>query len=251
MSFSRIVTASLAAGLVISIGANAALADSTIIRGRVIFKGEPADFKRTLINRGKDPKCAQAVRKIGTFDVILNKTEPVTVRNVLVSIKSGFPTKEYAVPTAPKVLTQVGCEYDPHVLSMMEGQELQVLNGDNTNHNIHFLPKVNEAYNFSQPKRDVKKGRILELDAEAPFRVKCDVHGWMACYIAVFKHPFHDVTKRDGKFEMKGMGGGKFTLEAWHETFGILEADVAVAVGETAIVDFVFDIPPKKTKKKP
>ena len=180
--------------------------------------------------------CAQAVRKISTFDVILNKkTEPVTVRNVLVSIKSGLPARDYAVPTEPKVLTQVGCEYDPHVLSMMEGQELKVLNGDNTNHNIHFLPK-----------KDLKKGRILELEAEAPFRVKCDVHPWMACYIGVFKHPFHDVTKGEGKFEMKGMGGGKFTLEAWHETFGTLEAEVEVAAGKTTVVDFVFDIPPNK-----
>lgn len=247
MSFSRIVTASLVAGLVTSIGANSALADSTIIRGRVIFKGEPADFKRTLINRGKDPNCAVLKPKVGSFDVILNKrTKPVTVRNVLVSIKSGLSAKDYPVPRKPKVLSQVGCEYEPHVLSMMEGQQLQVLNGDLTNHNIHFLPKVNEKYNFSQPNRDVKKGRILELEAEAPFLVKCDVHPWMGCYIGVFKHPFHDVTQKDGWFELTGMGGGKFTLEAWHETFGTLEVEVDVAAGETAVVDFVFDIPPKK-----
>ena len=247
MSFSRIVAAGLAGGLVILIGANSALADSTIIRGRVIFKGNPADFGRDRINTGKDRNCALAKRKIGTFDVILNKkTDPVTIRNVLVSIKSGLSAKDYPVPTEPEVLTQFGCEYDPHVLSMMEGQKLKVLNGDNTNHNIHFLPKVNEKHNFSQPKKDLRKGRILELEAEAPFRVKCDVHAWMACYIGVFKHPFHDVTKKEGKFEMKGMGGGKFTLEAWHETFGTLEAEVEVAAGETAVVDFVFDIPPKK-----
>ncbi len=138
-----------------------------------------------------------------------------------------------------KVLNQVGCQYRPHVLGIMAGQTLKVLNGDNTNHNIHLLPKVNAEHNFSQPKRDVK-GKALKLAAETPFKVKCDVHPWMGCYIAVFDHPFYDVTKKDGVYELKGVPEGKYVVEAWHETFGSFTTTVDVAKGEEKKLDFIY-----------
>ena len=214
--------------------------DTGAIRGTVLFKGNAAKFTRKKIPTGKDPACARAKKKIGEWKVIINKTEPLTLRNVLVSIKDGLGNKVYPVPAKPVVLNQFGCEYTPHVLGVMEGQPLQILNGDNTNHNIHFQPKINEAYNFTQPKKDVKVGRTLTLEEEAPFFVKCDVHTWMGCHIAVFKHPFFAVTGKKGTFKLDGLPPGQYTLEAWHEKFGAITAQVELGEGESKIVEFSF-----------
>lgn len=212
------------------------------VRGKVIFKGNPDQFKRMVINTQKDPNCAKSKAKIGTKDVILNKkTDPVTVRNVIVSIKSGPLADMYPTNKEPVTLTQMGCEYHPHVVAMQEGQPLMVLNGDDTNHNIHFLPKVNEEHNFTQPKKDLEHGREVDLEAEGPFKVKCDVHPWMGCYIAVFKHPFFAVTGRDGTYELKGVPSGTFTIEAWHETFGTLTAEVKVDDSGTTEHNFTYE----------
>ena len=120
-------------------------------------------------------------------------------------------------------------------------ETLKVLNGDNTNHNIHFLPKKNQQYNFSQPKKDLKKGRDLTLMAEDVFKVKCDVHPWMGCRIGVFTHPFFAVTGKDGTFELKNVPPGTYVIEAWHEKFGSVTMNVVVALDEIVEKDFTFD----------
>lgn len=215
--------------------------DNAVIKGKVIFKGDAANYKRTKINTAKDPNCKKSKAKgIGSYKVILNKkTDPMTVRNVMVYVKDGLGDRKFVAPTEAATLTQFGCEYKPHVLGLMEGQPLKVMNGDETNHNIHFLPKENEALNFSQPKKGME--REVKLVTEAAFKVKCDVHPWMGCYIKVFNHPFFDVTGRDGTFELSGLPPGKFVIEAWHEKFGTQTVTVEVASGDTKVADLTFE----------
>ena len=233
----------IATGFILAIGTTAARAEVTIVRGKVIFKGDASKFKRHKLDTSKDPKCKKAKKSIGTYDVILNKkTDPITIRNVLVSIKSGLADRVFAVPSEPVVLTQLGCQYEPHVLGIMEGQDLKILNGDETNHNIHFLPKANDQYNFSQPKKDIEKGKTIKLDAEAPFSGKCDVHPWMGCHIGVFTHPFYDVTDKEGKYEIPGMGDASYTLSLWHETFWPVTASVTGGKGPTTGIDIEFEV---------
>ena len=208
------------------------------IKGKVVFKGDKEKFKRTTLDTTKDPNCKT---KIGSEDVVLNtKTDPVTVRYALIQVKNA-PAGKYDVPSTPVKLNQKGCQYSPHVLAMMEGQELEIVNSDPTNHNIHFLPKKNEEFNKSQPKQDMVDK--VKLVAEDAFKVKCDVHPWMGAYIAVFNHPFFAVTGEDGTYEIKNVPPGKYTVEAWHEhpSFGTQKMEIEVGSGATVEKDFVYE----------
>jgi len=90
----------IATGFILAIGTTAAMAEKTTVRGKVIFKGDASKFKRTKLDTSKDPKCKMAKKSIGTYDVILNKkTDPITIRNVLVSIKSGLADRVFPVPS--------------------------------------------------------------------------------------------------------------------------------------------------------
>ncbi|MFQ5494028.1 MAG: carboxypeptidase regulatory-like domain-containing protein [Phycisphaerae bacterium] len=227
----------VAAALLVSSGT--ARADKGVIKGKVVFKGDAANYGRKTINTTKDPNCRKSKKKIGTYKVILNKkSSPITVRNVLVYVKKGLGDRKFDAPKEPVVLTQFGCEYKPHVFGIMAGQTLTVKNGDPTNHNIHFLPKKNQEFNFTQPKKGMTKD--LTLIPEETFKVKCDVHPWMSCYMQVFDHPFFAVTGKDGTFTLNGLPPGKYVVEAWHETFGTKTLTVEVAVDETKEADFTY-----------
>ncbi len=220
--------------------------DNAVIRGKVIFKGDPGKYKRQVINTNKDPNCKKSKQKIGSEDVILNKkSDPqspsagVTIRNVMVYVKEGFGDRKFTARTEPVVLDQSGCQYKPHVIAIMAGQPLRIRNSDPTNHNIHFLPKINQQMNFSQPKQNMEKD--VTLVAESTFRVKCDVHPWMGCYIRVFDHPFYAVTGKDGTFTLEGLPPGKYVIEAWHEKFGTRTRTVEVASGEAKEADITYE----------
>ncbi len=242
MCCGRFVASCVLIGVLIAAPTPARAEDNAVIKGKVVFKGDPSKkkYKRTKLDTSKDPNCAKAKKSIGSWKIILNKnTDPMTIRNVLVSVNDGLPDRRYDPPSEPAVLDQVGCQYAPHVLGIMDGQTLRVQNGDTTNHNIHFLPKVNQEMNFTQPKKGMT--RDITLTKEEPFKVKCDVHPWMGCYIGVFEHPFFDVTGKEGTFELKNLPPGKYVIEAWHEAFGTQTLTVEVASGETREANFIYE----------
>jgi hypothetical protein len=63
---------------------------------------------------------------------------------------------------------------------------------------------------------------------EIMVRFKCDVHGWMQAWGGIVAHPFFAVTKPDGSFEIKGLPAGTFTIETWHEQYGLQTQTVTV-----------------------
>ena len=170
------------------------------------------------------------------------------VKNVLVYVKeskSGSLSKNYDTPKEAAVIDQKGCVYVPHVLGVMVGQKLDILNSDGTLHNIHALPKVNKEFNKAMPRS--KKQMTVQFDkSEAPFKVKCDVHPWMGAFIGVFDHPYFAVTNDDGTYVISGLEPGDYVIEAWHEKLGSQTANVTV--GDSA-ANFTFKKPEKKKKK--
>jgi hypothetical protein len=69
---------------------------------------------------------------------------------------------------------------------------------------------------------------------------KCDVHGWMNAYVGVLDHPYFAVTGKDGKFDLKTVPPGTYTIEAWHEKLGAMTQSVTLGPKETKEITFTF-----------
>lgn len=137
----------------------------------------------------------------------------------------------------PAVLDQVHCRYVPHVVGVQVGQTLTVRSSDDTMHNVHYKPDHNAAANFGMTK--VGAERDAKFAAPEFIRVKCDVHPWMTAHIGVFENPFFAATGVDGRFEIKGLAPGEYTLVAWHELYGRQEQPLTIA-DETKPVEATF-----------
>ena len=214
-------------------------AEGSII-GTITFEGKAPKMKPLKVDA--DPICV-ANNEIAPKKEWLILDENKGVKNVLVFVTEGLNI-DYSPPEEPVVIDQKGCIYSPHVLGIMAGQQLDILNNDGTLHNIHALPKVNKEFNKAQP-RSKKKLSVKFEKPEAPFKVKCDVHPWMGAYIGVFDHPCFAVSGDDGTYIISDLKPGEYVIEAWHEKLGSQTANVTVSNSE-AHQDFTFKKPRKK-----
>ena len=160
--------------------------------------------------------------------------------NVFVWVSAGLPAGQtYPAPKDPAVIDQNGCHYVPHVVGVMVGQPLKILNSDGTLHNVHGMPKKNPQFNFAMPKF-VKQKETTFATPETMIAVKCDVHPWMAGTVFVLDNPFFAVTGPDGTFTIPGLPPGDYSVDAWHEKFGTQNAKAKVDANGTATADFKF-----------
>ena len=125
--------------------------DNGVIKGKVVFKGDKAKYARQTLDTSKDPNCKKSVEKIGSEDV---PSTPRLIRLPATSLcrSEGVPEKKYPCRRRPRI-DQHGCQYKPHVLAMMEGQQLEIRNSDDTNHNIHFFPRRIRSTTSRSPRR--------------------------------------------------------------------------------------------------
>ena len=137
-------------------------------------------------------------------------------------------------------IDQKGCQYYPHVNAVMVGQPLEIKNDDATLHNIHAMPNVNSQFNEGQPVQGMVSTKKFDKVEMTPFKIKCDVHGWMKSYMAVMPHPFYAVSQANGSFTIANLPPGQYTVVAWHEKYGQQEQKVTVGAKESKALSFTF-----------
>jgi len=211
------------------------------IIGTITLKGTPP-AEGDLGPYMKDyPDCtAMYAGKLPTthFYVVGPKGE---FADVVVSVK-GVSGKSTGASAPPVVLDQKGCIYTPQILAIQTGQKLLVRNSDNCIHNVHCTPKVpgNEEHNDGQ----MAGAADLTYTVAKPemfITFKCDVHPWMRAWVCVFDHPYFSVSGKDGKFVIKNVPPGKYTVAADHRKLGSQTQDVEVKDSDVT-VNFTFEV---------
>jgi plastocyanin len=201
------------------------------VNGTVKFDG--AAPKPVKIDMSQDPACKGA-----------NQSETLVadggnLANVFVYVKEGLDNRTFDAPKEAVTLDQQGCRYHPHVMGVMVGQKVEIKNDDPTTHNIHPTPANNREWNESQP----PKAAALEKDfgrEEIMLPVKCNQHPWMKMYVNVVKSPFFAVTGPDGKYELKGLPPGDYTIAFVHEKLGEQTQKVTLAAKDSKTADATF-----------
>ena len=213
--------------------------------GTIAFNGTAPE--RKAISMAADNACAAGNPNPLSEDTIVNDGK---LENVFIFVKDGKITDgstsknvtayTFSPPSPDVLLDQKGCQYRPHVLGIMTTQQLKVTNSDGTTHNVNVQPKSNQGFNQAQGQGAPAIVKAFPR-AEVQVPVKCNQHPWMKSYLNVMRHPFFAVSGADGKFEIKGLPPGTYTIAAWHERFGEKTQSVTVAASESKTQDFSFD----------
>ena len=207
------------------------------VKGTVALDGTVP--KNEAIKMNADPVCMREAKGTQTQETYIVGSDGKTLGNVFVYVKDGLGNYVFDTPTESAKIDQKECRYHPHVFGMRVGQPLEIINSDPTLHNIHAMPKANQEFNNGQPIQGMKMTHTFTApEVMVPF--KCDVHGWMNAYVGVLPHPYYAVTKEDGKFELKDLPAGTYTIEAWHEKLGPMTQSVTIAAKESKDVNFTF-----------
>jgi plastocyanin len=205
------------------------------IEGVVSFEGTAP--KNEPIKMNADPVCVKenpTAQTQETYEVADGK-----LANVFVYVKDGLGNYVFDTPTTPATIDQKSCRYHPHVFGIRVGQPLEIINSDGTLHNIHAMPKTNAEFNTGQPIQGMKTMHTFDKkEVMVPF--KCDVHGWMNAYVGVMDNPYYAVTDADGKFDLKDLPPGTYTIEAWQEKLGPMTQTVTLGAKDTKEVNFTF-----------
>jgi plastocyanin len=195
------------------------------------------------INMAAEPACAKARTSPAITEEVVTG-DAGALANVVVYVKTGLDGYSFPAPSAAGKIEQQGCQYHPHVVAMQVGQNIDVVNNDQTTHNIHPIPKDNREWNESQPPgaAPIEKSFTRE---EIAIPVKCNVHPWMKAYMAVLANPYFQVTDKDGKFDLKNLPPGTYTVVAWHELYGMSDPQsVTIGPKESKSVNFTFKATP-------
>jgi hypothetical protein len=204
--FKTLVAAGLSAALQVTAASD--------ISGTITLTGTPPP-ETPIPQLKNDPSCSELHPGPAQtrFYVVGPKGE---LADVLVTLK-GMDGKSTGATAPPVVLDQRGCEYVPYVLAIQTQQKLLVKNSDPVLHNVNSTPLA--PGNPTENKAQMPGGPDLTFTfptAEIFLRFKCDVHAWMFAYVCVVDHPYFAVSDPAGKYTIKHVPDGKYTLEVYH-----------------------------------
>jgi plastocyanin len=208
---------------------------SGTVAGVVRFPKTPPP--RVQIDMAQDPVCGIAADNFSEQYMVKDGG----LQNVFVYVKEGLGGKVYAPSTTPVTLDQKGCRYTPHVIAVMVGQPVDFTNSDATMHNVHVMPEMNtnQGMDVSQPPRGGETQRVF-LKPETMMPVRCNNHPWMQGFINIAPNPFFAVTDEIGRFEIKGLPPGTYTLVAVHEELGQQTTQLTVKSQTTTTAEMSF-----------
>ncbi len=210
------------------------------IEGVVHYTKTPP--KPVEIDTNQDPACGLGPTLYSEQYVVSNGGG---FANVFISIKDGLGNKLYAAPTQPVDIDQKNCRYTPHVVGVMVGQPVRFTNSDPTMHNVHMMPTIagNQAVDISQPPAGGQNAPQNEQTFHSPelmIPVRCNNHPWMQAFINVSASPFFAVSDVSGRYMIKGLPPGTYTVVADQEVAGEQTATVTVPAKGTVTQDFSY-----------
>jgi plastocyanin len=152
-----------------------------------------------------------------------------TNADVIVSLEA--PGLSPKPPTAPATMDQRGKIFIPHVLPIIQGTTVKLLNGDPFAHNV-FSPEG--KYDLGSWQQGESKEHAFTK--AGVYTQLCRIHPEMEGFIVVLDTPYFAKTDQTGAFQISGVPPGAYTLVAWSEKLKQAKQPIAIEAGKPTAV---------------
>lgn len=164
-------------------------------------------------------------------------TRTPEVTNVVVYLEETGRKRSYPPPTQLARLIQQNTTFVPHVLPVLRGTKVEIINKDDYYHNV-FSNSEGKRFNIGRQVTNAVVTEVFETSAFIP--VFCDVHLDMSAYVVVLDNPFFAQPVSDGSFSISGIPTGTYRLNVWHERLSGTPQEIVIEEG--AVLSFVLDL---------
>ncbi len=136
------------------------------------------------------------------------------------------------------VIDQMRMTFVPHVLPVLAGSTVDFPNSDSVRHNV-FSPSKTKKFNLGTYPAGVTKK--VPFDKTGVVSLLCNVHPEMSAYIVVLQNPYYTLVGKTGKYKIKNIPAGTYTLVVWHPKFKVKRITVEVSQDESRNMDVFLD----------
>jgi plastocyanin len=168
--------------------------------------------------------------EIVTRGGVLSTEPPVAV----VYLDGSFPKQ---TSHSTKQVVQKNLTFIPSLLPVQVGTRVEFPSLDDTYHNI-FSYSPAKRFDLGRYRPDERPIPSQVFDTPGLVTLRCDIHEHMRALILVLDTPYFVMTDTDGRFRLRGLPSGHYTLKAWINSKTTRERPVELKSSETLHVDF-------------
>jgi plastocyanin len=136
-----------------------------------------------------------------------------------------------------KQIAQKDLAFVPPLLPVQVGTRVEFPNLDDTYHSI-FSYSPAKRFDLGRYRPEERPIPSVVFDRPGLVTLRCDIHEHMRGLILVLDTPYFVVTDADGRFRLKGLPSGRYTLRAWVDSKTTREQPVELKNDATAHADF-------------
>jgi len=187
------------------------------------------------------------------------------LQNAIVILEGIDQGKPFDLP--PAKVEAKDCIFSPSVMVVRNQQEIRFFNMDPVVHDVqmyetapngssvifHRPLRMNPYHSLDKPMdHDHRPGEPLVdtfqfTKGRRIFLAECGQHPYMQTWGLSVTNPYYAITDKKGRFSLRDIPEGVYSLIAWHPWIGgILDMKVVVLANDTLETKFVFDAPPPR-----
>ena len=171
--------------------------------------------------------------------------DPLTFERsrVAIYLEGGTPSEPAGDRTVPPLsiprMEQTNRRFSPDTLVIQAGSQVSFPNLDPVFHNVFSLSK---SRTFDLGNYSKGNTRLVTFPKPGIVYVDCHLHPNMAGTIIVAPNRWNTKADGDGRFVLKDVPPGNYTIVAWHKAAGFFRQQVQIGAHRDARVEFLIPV---------